>query len=152
MPVFPLSLPPLAGAAAFSGQAASSTIRTRMDAGPAKVRRRSTAAPATRRMGHPRYTTAELQTFLAFFRDTLAGGALSFDMDDLVTGATATCRFTAPPSYSAAAPGRWSVSAELEVLPSSTPQVVAVGTIPDQSMTVGEAIAPLDLSAYFAEV
>lgn len=112
--LFPPGLPPLEVAAGFTGTEADNTIRTAMDTGPAKVRRRSTAAPVTRSLAHPAYTLEQLRTLLAFYRDT---DALAFEMNDPISGEPRQHRFTAPPSYSAIGAGLFSVSTEMEILP-----------------------------------
>ena len=74
------------------------TIRTAMDAGPAKARSRFSAVP--------RYLSAQIiltgeqrAAFDAFFSETLAEGSLPFDMADPKDGATVQMCFTGPPSY-----------------------------------------------------
>lgn len=113
--LFPPGLPPLKVVNGVSGTAANNVIRTAMDTGPAKVRRRSTAAPSTRRLSHPKYTLAQLRTFLAFYRDT---EALPFEMYDPISGEVQMHRFTAPPTYASVdVPDRFSIQVEMEILP-----------------------------------
>lgn len=114
---FPPLLPALEDAAGFSASEANNVIRTRMDAGPAKVRRRSTAGPTLRRMSHPAYNKAELRTFLQFFREDTAHGSRAFQMADPVTDEMISCRFVDPPNWSAIGGGMFSVSVSLEVMP-----------------------------------
>lgn len=117
MAIFPPALPALQGMADFAAVEAENVIRTQMDAGPPKTRRRSTAGPLRWKMGHPAYTTAELATFLRWFRVDAAHGSLSFDMTDPVFGGTKSFRFAAPPQWSPSGPDRYAVSVDLEVLP-----------------------------------
>jgi hypothetical protein len=61
-------------------------VRTAMDAGPAKIRRRFTAGYTTRSMSMPRSG----KTLLYFFLGTVKGGALPFDWRNPITLAPAT--------------------------------------------------------------
>lgn len=73
-------------------------IRTPMDAGPAKSRRRFSAV--SRYLSTDLILTGEQRaTFDTFFDETLADGSLTFDMEDPKDGAIVQMRFTAPPSY-----------------------------------------------------
>src|SRR5690625_3913550 len=69
------------------------TIRTPMDAGPDKVRRRSTAAPMRFRGTTPFLTAAELDAFEEFFAADLGMGALPFQARDPITCTTRRFRF-----------------------------------------------------------
>lgn len=72
------------------------TIRTSMDAGPQKVRRRFTAT--SRYYSFPlQMTGSQFATLESFYDDTLGGGSLTFTMDDPHTGSSETFRFQAPP-------------------------------------------------------
>lgn len=93
MSTWPSTLPPLRLPVQQTSQ--DQTLRTSMDAGPQKVRRRFTAGS--------RYYTIPLRvdgvqkaTLETFFDDTLEGGALSFDMEDPVSGTTKEFRFMSP--------------------------------------------------------
>lgn len=115
--MFPPTLPALDVVASFSAIEADNVIRTAMDTGPAKVRRRSTAAPERWGVGHPAYTTAQLAAFLEFFRVDTKHGALAFDMTDPIFGGVRSFRFAAPPQWSAQGAGLFSIRVDLEVLP-----------------------------------
>lgn len=119
MAVWPGTLPTLEIVGAFSFTLADDTVRTEMDVGPPKVRRRAASRPVPVRMGHPALTAVQAATFVTFYRDTLAGGSLAFDMADPRPGATgnASLRFSAPPTITPAAPAVWGVSCDLEILP-----------------------------------
>ena len=99
-------------------------IRTKMDAGPDKVRRRFTgnARPVrTFFVG----TETQVKTFRDFFNTTLKGGSLSFEWDDPIGDATVLFRFKAPPPPTITllvgntdhALAKWRVDLELEILP-----------------------------------
>lgn len=92
------------------------TIRTQMDAGPDKVRRRTTAAPQRFRGATPFLSQAQLDAFEAFFADDLAMGALPFRARDPISCRTRSFRFI--DSYTVSKNGSQAqVSAELEILP-----------------------------------
>lgn len=99
-------------------------IRTQMDVGPAKVRRRASVAVRHLR-GGMRLTAAQLAIFDAWFVETLYGGALSFEFTNPRTGQTRDYRFVERPIYRALGPRNankteiWSVSFVLEELPTS---------------------------------
>lgn len=115
MPAWPASLPqaPLLG---HSEAAPDVLLRTNMDAGPAKVRRRFTAG--VRAVIVPLLLDdAQVTTLDEFFTTTLAGGALRFDHVLPRTGAVVQYRFTAPPEYELIAPSKWRATLKLEVLP-----------------------------------
>lgn len=101
----------------FSEQAPNTIIRSQMEAGPAKLRRRFTAG--TRNFDCHLYLSADqVEALDAFYVSTLAGGALSFDWKHPRTQAAVTYRFVEPPSYKPVKRGSaWQASMKLEVLP-----------------------------------
>jgi len=115
MLVWPVSLPqaPLIG---HVERAPDLVVRTTMDAGPDKVRRRFTAGvrPLTMTMI---VDESQFSTLDDFFVTTLAGGVLSFDLTVPSTGLTERMRFVGPPEYVLATPTKWRVRLDLEVLP-----------------------------------
>ena len=119
-PGWPVSLPvPLVQGITYTpGQ---NTIRTPMDAGPAKVRRRFTAVPETLAFNLV-LTGAQVQVLQDFVEITLSD-VLPFDWIDFrkPTGTAVTYRFTKRPSYSprSAAGNRWVAAIELEQLTTS---------------------------------
>lgn len=95
--------------------APQNVIRTEMETGPAKVRRRGTAAPEMV-SGTMLLTTAQVATLRTFFDSTISYGATEFDGTHPRTGASVSMRFMAPPQ--AAASGiHWLVTLNLEILP-----------------------------------
>ncbi len=90
-------------------------IRQPMDAGPPKVRRRTTAAvrPIS---GVIIMTGDQVETFDNWYEADLAGGALSFDFPHPRTGAIVQVMFRRPPRYEPRGM-RWSVVLDMEVLP-----------------------------------
>lgn len=119
MPTWPSSLPTFFPAATDSRQ--DGTIRTPMDVGPAKARRRYSAV--SRFVSAPVALSAAQRTTLdTFYATTLSEGALTFDIADPFGGATVEARFTAPPAYSfsgkSGAAARWfNAVLSLEILP-----------------------------------
>jgi hypothetical protein len=99
----------------FGHTAADNVLRTPMDSGPAKARRRTTSAPQVV-TGAARMTRAQYRAAKTFIDGTLKGGALSFTACDPVSGEDQTYRLTAPLSLSPMGLG-WRVTASLEILP-----------------------------------
>lgn len=79
--VWPESLPQVPEIAGYSEGLGKQVIRTDMDAGPAKVRRRTTANVRPLSVQYT-LTTAQLDIFIAFWTDDCQGGALPFQMRD----------------------------------------------------------------------
>lgn len=77
-------------------QQADEAIRTQMDSGNHKVRRRSSAVPDT---AHTRviFTRDEVERFVTWWRGTLGGGTLRFRWIHPITDAQVEMRFTQPP-------------------------------------------------------
>lgn len=100
----------------------SATLRSNMESGPPKVRRRFTAA-----MRHLDFDMAfdgtQKATFDTFFNTTLSEGAVSFDFPDPVSGNTIGVRFREPVSWQQTQTGAtsaersWRGKMKLEVLP-----------------------------------
>lgn len=88
------------------------TIRSNMDVGPQKIRRRSTTA--VRIVSLRLFLTQAQLTTLDDFYD--ANDALVFDFPDPRTGTTKRARFTMPPTYGLNET-MWDVSVKLEYLP-----------------------------------
>lgn len=91
-------------------------IRTAMDHGPDKTRRRFTAAPRGYSGTSPFWTKAQLATFETYFETDLMMGALSFSAIDPMDCTVKTFRFVG--GYTVVPVGRkFRVSAGLEILP-----------------------------------
>src|SRR5690606_14120210 len=115
MSTWPATLPaPLNGG--FRELWPNNIIRTQMDKGPPKVRRRTTANVATLQMQFL-MSTAQVSTLETFFQGDAAYGAAAFDFTHPRTGSTVSCRFTRPPEFGTTNGAYWPVSVELEVLP-----------------------------------
>lgn len=120
--VWPPSLPQELRIADHGATFPLGAIRTQMDAGPAKVRKRFTAAPVPH-TGSLLVTGTQLQTLWDFWTDSLGMGADEFEWVDPRTGDAAMVRFTEPPRTNPRAPraaGRyWNVTLSIEVMPSA---------------------------------
>jgi hypothetical protein len=71
-------------------------VRTPMETGPDKVRRRSSAAPRIWTLSSNMLSTSEMIVISTFFDTTTHSGSLPFDMPDPITGATEEFRFAGP--------------------------------------------------------
>lgn len=75
---WPIELPQIPLRAGYSDTAPNNLLRSDMDTGPAKVRRRSTAKPHIAACSYV-FDDAKAMIFEDFAEHTLAGGALAFD-------------------------------------------------------------------------
>lgn len=101
----------------FTETLPNALLRSQMDAGPAKQRRRFTAA-VTPIAGSIMIPAAQVPDFQAFFESTLMLGALPFEWTHPRTGALKNFRFTEPPELVPQAGGAWwRIGMKLEVLP-----------------------------------
>ncbi len=113
--LWPTTLPQEPLVEGFSGTPQNTLIRTSMDAGPEKTRRRFTAASEYYTVSWV-MTGAQFTTFRDFFTDTIAGGSEEFEMNHPITGETALVRFRGPYQFVSTG-AHWKISAEIEVLP-----------------------------------
>ena len=117
VPVWPTELPQQLFVNGYSQSFAETTIKSDMDAGPAKVRRRFTAGvePVS---GTMLLTGTQLTSLATFYNTTLLGGSLRFSWTK-PPAHTAACemRFTESPSWTAVEPEVYEVSLSLEILP-----------------------------------
>lgn len=117
VPSWPTTLPQQLFVNGYRQSFAETTIKSEMDAGPAKVRRRFTAGvePVS---GTMLLTETQLGYLRTFFVDTLLGGSLRFSWTK-PPAHTAACemRFTESPSWTAVEPEVYEVSLSLEILP-----------------------------------
>lgn len=114
--VWPPSLPQRQLVDGYEETLPNIVVRTQMEAGAAKVRRRYTAAVTPVRCNVV-LTAAQAETLRTFFVDTVAGGALPFDWVNPLSNAAATYRFVEPPRWSALKPGLVMASLSLEIMP-----------------------------------
>ena len=116
VPAWNVDLPTKLFVAGYGQSFPALTIKSDMDVGPAKVRRRFTAGvePVA---GTMIMTAAQLATFETFYNDTILGGSLRFSWTKPPVH-TVACemRFTEVPSWTKVE-GEYEVSLSLEVLP-----------------------------------
>ncbi len=115
-PTWPASLPQKFSRNGYAEKRNVGTVRSKMDTGPDKVRRRFTAVPTTL-AGSMKMTTAQTQTLDTFYQQTLAEGSLVFDWVHPRTGAAVSMRMLEPPDVRDAGPDRWAVNMKMEILP-----------------------------------
>lgn len=116
-PIFPALLP-AASLSSYGYRPGENLIRTEMENGPAKVRRRFISVPTDVNVTW-KFSRAELATFESFFRNTIYDGSGWFQIK-LVNGSgetLCTARFKEP--YQAETLSRenvWRITATLEVM------------------------------------
>ena len=118
--VWPVSLPQSPRPDGYSETCGPNIIRTPMDAGPAKMRRRS-RVPDQIPCVFP-MTKAQVLTFQTFIDDTLRGTARFGIQHPRKKGTVVECRVVPdsngrPYSISYIAPNLWNVTLTLEVMP-----------------------------------
>jgi hypothetical protein len=111
---WPSTLPSGLLAEGFTKQPQSNIIRTAMDAGPKKARRRYTARTINY-SGREIFDTEELELFEQFYHTALADGVLRFNYEDPITQETAEFRFTEDYTVSSVN-GQYEVTMNLEKL------------------------------------
>jgi hypothetical protein len=117
IPAWPATLPQVIWAEGYGESPADVLLRTSMDTGPAKVRRRSTAGvrPVT---GKIKLISSELDIFLEFYNTTLLSGSLRFSWTEPRDNSIPVeMRFAELPEISAIDPGTYEVGMKLEILP-----------------------------------
>lgn len=116
MPIWPANLPQRFLAAGYSETMPDNVLRTQMDQGPDKVRRKSTDG-VWEFSGTMRMTGVQLESFLDFYRDTLKEVA-KFNFPHPRKGTPIMVRFAKAPSYQpVSASGPWDVSIAIEQSP-----------------------------------
>ena len=115
MAQWPLTLP-APSLNSLSEKPPDNAIRSSMEKGPAKVRRRTTAN--VRPIGFTlNLTPTQLETLDQFYNEETYSGIDAFDYVHPRTGAACQARFTQPPQYAEREGVLYSVSVALEVLP-----------------------------------
>jgi hypothetical protein len=109
---WPELLPPTLLLAGLSMHPQDNVIRTSMDAGPKKARRRYTASIKLF-SGKQVFDAAELAVFEQFYHTVLADGVLRFNFKDPITLEVAEFRFAGPYS-NVSNEGRWEVTVQME--------------------------------------
>lgn len=115
-PTWPATLPQVLLLEGMQEQSPNVTVRTSMDAGPAKVRRRFSAG-VRNFQGRLVLTTEQVETLDVFHQETLLGGAVAFDWTHPRKGTAVAMRIIEPPAYRPLGAGQWETALSLEVLP-----------------------------------
>lgn len=116
MPAWPGTLPERPAPEGFKETTPDVLLRTQMDSGPAKVRRRTTTDIRRFTMVFM-MTQAQVAIFDTFLLTDLKNGSLSFTMMHPRTEATVTMRLVQQPVYVCVGGTEWNVTLELEQLP-----------------------------------
>ncbi len=91
-------------------------VRTSVDVGPPKVRKRSTAG--VKELNCVYYLTPDQVTILeTFYQDTSGYGSIPFDWNHPRTGAPITVRFKDQPKISPVGGNEWRAELTVEVIP-----------------------------------
>jgi hypothetical protein len=116
MAEWPFSLPQKPLLEGYEEREPNTLIRTEMDAGPVKTRRRFTAGVRLIRVAF-HLTESQKTTLSTFYRSTLQDGALRYDWTPPGFASVVECRITEPPVYRALRPDLWRAEFPVEVLP-----------------------------------
>ena len=118
MPIWPLSLPQKPRQSGYSESEKSGSLRTKMDKGPDKVRRRFTNSiiPFTLQITA---TFAQVASFSTFYRQDCNFGATTFTWVHPRTDEAATYRFIGEPVYTPFSLGGlyWNINFKTEIMP-----------------------------------
>lgn len=115
IPAWTTSIPQKFLLEGYAEKARDTMLRTEMELGPAKVRRRTTAG-VREINGSMIMTPTELASFITFYQTTLKDGSLRFSMNEPVSGASCEMRFTASPAWDRRGLNYY-VQMQLEILP-----------------------------------
>lgn len=114
--VWPSGMPQHVQMQGFSEKLPTNVIKSKMDYGPDKVRRRDVAA-VTEIQCQQILSSDQRGTLVLFFRETLFDGARTFDWVHPVTQTSCEMRFTEPPSITPLGNALFTASYKLEVQP-----------------------------------
>jgi hypothetical protein len=117
MATWPATLPQAVIGRGFSETLPDLVLRTPVESGPAKSRRRLSynVRPTTATII---VTQAQAAIFDTFYNTDLEGGALSFDWISQRTGAAVSLRFTGVPKITNLSKrAYWEIAMQLEILP-----------------------------------
>ncbi len=95
---------------------ADNIIRTKMEVGLAKVRKRSTAAPVRFQLAY-NMTAAQVTTLETFFNTTINGGVDQFSMANPRTAASENWRMISPPQVTISSAPNYRVVVTMERIP-----------------------------------
>lgn len=115
-PQWPITLPQTPMMRGYNESPGDNVIRTNMDVGPPKVRRRSTSAPRPLSLVI-RCTTAQIDLLDGFYTGDCREGSLPFDWKHPRTGAATTYMWGAPPAYTPVFGDYWEATLKVEAQP-----------------------------------
>lgn len=113
---WPEGLPTAPQVDSYEEKLPDNLIRTQMDSGPGKTRRRSTVDNRKFTMSFL-YTAAQVEVLEAFILDDLAGGVYQFNFPHPRTGVMMNARFSALPVLAALGGLEYVVKVEMEKMP-----------------------------------
>jgi hypothetical protein len=114
---WPATLQQKVSSNSFSFKIGETRLKTEMDIGPAKYRRRFTKSVDQLSTSILLNSITEFNTFYSFFDSDLNGGINEFEIDHPITGVLSSFKFSSPPSITALGGGVFSVSMEWEIVP-----------------------------------
>ena len=112
---WPTDLPRYLLVAGFDRRFRKNKIRTQMEYGPVKQRRRGTSTPAPIK-GAIQLTAAQVATLEAFHETTLVDGTLPFDWVEPIRQTAVTYRFVGEPAVTGG-PVIFRATLDLEIMP-----------------------------------
>lgn len=113
---WPSALPQRLNQSGFTNTLPDNTIRSNMDVGPDKVRRRDVSAPEPIQ-GAIVATAAEYSDLVTFYNTTTASGSVAFNWTHPITGDAVEYLFTAPPSITAISGTHYTITLQMEIQP-----------------------------------
>ncbi|MBU1567721.1 MAG: hypothetical protein KJ630_19115 [Proteobacteria bacterium] len=116
MATWPATLPQVPLVNGYSEKPANNSIRSKMDVGPAKSRRRISAGVREHKASYL-LTSAQLTTFETFYETTLLSGSEKFTWIHPRTKVSGEWRIKALPEWSPLGNGWYGLTLELELLP-----------------------------------
>lgn len=116
MATWPAGLPQKLQQSGFSNTLPENVIRSQMDTGPDKARRRDVSAPEPV-SGSIIVDESQYDILVGFFNTTIAGGALPFDWVHPITGVAAEIRLVGPPQITARSGDYYNVQLSMEIQP-----------------------------------
>lgn len=116
MATWPISLQDVVNRDSFSLKIGDTTIRSNMDIGPDKVRRRMTKSVDNLSVSIW-VTSAQYTTLYNFYDITLNGGVETFTFDHPITGVATDFRFISPPEFRPVGFNTYEVNMAWEILP-----------------------------------
>lgn len=114
--LWPTSLPQVVNKSGFNYKPGDTTIRSEMEVGPDKIRRRSTRPVDTMSLTM-NVTQAQYTTLYTFWDVDLNGGVNQFVFNHPITGVAKYCRMVGPPSFTPLGGVNFIAQMTFEILP-----------------------------------